>query len=363
MKSALNTSQLTQNQVTIGISLTVLGVGMITLPREVFTASGVASGWVSVLLTGILAGAVMFLMIALNNRYPGMSYYQYNRIIVGSWIGGFISLITSIYYVTFAAFETRAMAELIQMFILDRTPVSFTMLIFIGTAVYLVLGGYSAIFRFFELYFPAIIFFTLLIMILSANQFEMNHIRPFFEGVSPIMKGMSATVLSFVGIEIILFIQAFMKKPERAKKAVVYGIAIPTALYAIIVIMVGGIMGVGETMTLVYPLMEIAKSIEIRNFFFERFETFFIPLWILSIFTTLAIVFYLAALGIKTVFNVKKETAVFSIIPIIYILAMTPKNINEMFTMGVGLGYSMLAIGVGIPLILLLVSILSRQKQ
>ncbi|KGP91891.1 spore gernimation protein [Pontibacillus chungwhensis BH030062] len=363
MKSALDTTRLTQNQVTIGISLTVLGVGMITLPREVFTAAGIASGWVSVLLTGGLAIGVMFLLITLNNRYPGLSYFQYNRLIVGSWIGGFLTLITTAYYITFAAFETRAMAELIQMFILDRTPVSFTMLIFIGTTVYLVLGGYSAIFRLFELYFPAIITFTLLIMILSANQFEINHIRPFFEGFTPIMKGMSATILSFVGIEIILFIQAHMRNPQRVKKAAVYGVAIPTLLYAIIVIMVGGIMGVGETMTLVYPLMELAKSIEIRNFFFERFETFFIPLWILSIFTTLAVVFYLAALGIKTIFKVKKETAVFSIIPLIYIIAMTPKNINEMFTMGVWVGYSMIVIGIAIPLTLLLVSLVRGQRQ
>ncbi|QSS98888.1 GerAB/ArcD/ProY family transporter [Pontibacillus sp. ALD_SL1] len=362
MKAALNKSGLTQNQVTIGISLTVLGVGMITLPREVFTAAGVASGWASVLITGMLAIGVTFLLITLNNRYQGMSYFQYNRIIVGSWFGGMITLITTMYYIAFAAFETRAMAELIQMFILDRTPVAFTMMIFIGTAVYLVMGGFSAIFRLFELYFPAIILFTLLIMILSANQFEVNHIRPFFEGFSPIIKGMSATILSFVGIEVILFVQAHMKKPQRVKKAAMYGIGIPTFLYAIIVIMVGGIMGVGETMTLVYPLMELAKSIEIRNFFFERFETFFIPLWILSIFTTLSIVFYLAALGVKTVFQVKKETAVFSIIPIIYIIAMTPKNINEMFTMGTWIGYSMLVIGIIIPLILLLISVVRRQK-
>ncbi|MCD5323487.1 MULTISPECIES: GerAB/ArcD/ProY family transporter [Pontibacillus] len=363
MKSVLNTAGLSQNQVTVGICLTVLGVGMITLPREVFTAAGIASGWVSVLITGALAIGVTFLLVTLNNRYPGATYFEYNRLIVGTWAGGIITFLTTIYYLAFAAFEARAMAELIQMFILDRTPVSFTILIFIGTAVYLVLGGLSAVFRLFELYFPAIIFFTLLIMILSANQFEVNHLRPFFEGFTPIVKGLSASILSFVGIEIILYVQAHMKNPNQVKKAVVYGIAIPTFMYTLIVIMVGGIMGVGETKTLVYPLMELAKSIEIRNFFFERFETFFIPLWILSIFTTMSVVVYLAALGMKKVFHIKRETAVFTVIPIIYILAMTPKDINEMFTMGIWIGYSMILFGIVIPLLLLLISLIRRQRQ
>jgi spore germination protein len=362
MKLDKNPSVLSGSQIAIGISLTVLGVGMITLPREVLTAAGAASGWVSVIISGFVALIVILLLSALNSRYPDLTYYQYNRLIVGKWIGWVITLITTFYYVFFASFEARAMADLIKVFILARTPIEITILIFMGTAVYLILGGVSAIFRLFELYFPFIIIFTLLIILLTANQFEFNHIRPFFEGMTPIAKGTGTTILSFVGIETILFTQAYMKKKQKIKKVLIVGIGIPTLIYTTIVIMVAGIMGVGEAMTLVYPLMELAKSIEIRNFFFERFETFFVPLWILSIFTTFAIAFFLAAKGVKELFHIQDRKAVYGLLPVIFIIAMSPNNINEVFKMGKYVSYSMIAVGVCIPLFLLMISLIRRQK-
>ncbi|KGX92528.1 hypothetical protein N781_17235 [Pontibacillus halophilus JSM 076056 = DSM 19796] len=353
---------LSTTQVSVGIASTMLGVGMITLPREVLSASKAASGWVSVLIVGCLVVFISLAFVHLNNRYPDRTYFQYSDVIVGKFIAWWLTLFATFYYTVFAAYEVRAMAELIRMFILDRTPIQVTIIIFIASAIYLIMGGAYAIFRLTELYFPFILLFIIIIIALSSSKFEINHIRPFFEGATPIIKGMTGTVISFIGFEVILFLQSMMKNPGEARKAVFIGVVVPTLIYAVIVLAVAGIMGVGETITLVFPLMELAKSIELQDFFFERFETFFIPLWILVIFTTFVVSLYVASLGLKKLFRIPSGKAIYLLIPICYLMAMTPKNINQVFQVGDLIFYLMVGTMVFMPLLLLVVSFVRGHK-
>jgi spore germination protein len=107
---------------------------------------------------------------------------------------------------------------------------------------------------------------------------------------------------------------------------------------------------------IVYPTIEIAKEVEVPGGFFERFESVFFMVWIMTIFNTTAMAYDICLIALGSVFKkVKKMTWILALSPIIYIIAMTSQDLLELDTMGQWVSYSIFVYSVFIPLLLLLI--------
>lgn len=98
------------------------------------------------------------------------------------------------------------------------------------------------------------------------------------------------------------------------------------------------------------------RSFEIPGLIFERFESLLLVIWIMQIFTTFTITYYAAALGLAQLFKKKIHPFVYGLVPIIYVIAMVPKNINDLFKLGDMVGNVALVLFAVLPVTLLLVS-------
>jgi len=238
------------------------------------------------------------------------------------------------------------------------------MITFICVGTYLTVGGINSIVRVFELYLPVVILLLFGIMLLGLQHFELDNLRPVLgKGFINVIKGIQATILIYVGFEIMMMLTAFMKEPKKAVKAVIVGIGIPILLYTIISIIVIGVLTVDEAKTLAWPTASLVNYIEYSGGFIENFQIFFLIVWILTIYTTFVSFHYMASLGMGQVFN--KDFTVFTYVsnPIIYIIALLPQNLDEVFKLGDLIGYMGIFIAGIVPVLLFIIAVIRKKGR
>ncbi|MEJ8546039.1 GerAB/ArcD/ProY family transporter [Brevibacillus borstelensis] len=355
--SSLPISPFSPIQLTITTVSTIIGVAILTLPRVLAEEVGTPDVWIDVLLAGIIVAITSMICLHLSNRFPGETFYIYNRHIVGKVLGALISVLYIVNYITFGAFEARVQAEVVRHFLLDETPLEITILAFLLVGLYLVAGGLNAIIRINQFYFPITLLIVFTILFLNWKNFEFDNVRPFLEnGPTALVPGIFPTAQAFSGFDVILFLAAYTRNAKKSALPLLLGIGLVTLIYMTIVVMVIGSLTLNEVATLTWPTMEFVKQIEFPGAFFEHFEIFFITVWLLNMFTTFFINLYLASLGIHLLLGWNIKLVMFMLLPVIYGIALFPKDLNATLELGKSIGFVSVLMSTTIPLSLLLLA-------
>ncbi|WP_223591032.1 spore germination protein [Neobacillus bataviensis] len=349
--------RITTPQAVIVLINYILAAGILTLPRTSVEKVKTPDVWLSVIIGGLIAIIAGIIMVKLSQQFPEKTIYQYSQVLLGKWLGGMLSLLIVGYFFTLAAYEVRALAEVTGFFLLEGTPIWAIIMPFMWVGLYLVLDGINPIARLFEIIFPITVVIFLLVTFMGFEIFEIDNVRPVLGlGLIPVLKGIKTTVLAFLGPEIMLILTAFMQKPNKATKVILVGIVIPMIFYIITVIMVIGALSIDGVVLRTWPTLDLIRSFEIQGLIFERFESLLLVIWIMQIFSTFTITYYAASLGLSQIFKKKMNPFIYGLLFIIYVIALIPKNINDLFKFGDLIGNAALVLFGVIPLLLLLIS-------
>jgi len=349
--------QITTPQAAVIVINFILGSGLLTLPRSATEKVHTPDVWISVILGGILTMIAGVIMVKLSQKFPQKTFYQYCNEIIGKWVGGLLSLFIICYFLLTSGFQLRSMAEVISYLLLEGTPTWAITMIFMWVGLYLIIGGINPIARLFEIILPLTVIFFLVVVFMSIKIFEIDNLRPVLgEGVIPVLKGVKTTALAFTGPEIMLLLIPFMNHPQKAVKALLVGVSIPLIFYVITVVMVIGALSVEGVVTRTWPTLDLIRSFEVSGLIFERFESLLLVVWIMQIFSSFTISYYAAALGLAQLSKKSIHPFMFGLLPILYIIAMIPKNINDQFKIGDFIGNVALWLFGLLPLLLLIIS-------
>lgn len=345
--------RITTMQAAVLISNYMLGVSILTLPRTSVEAAQTPDVWISLILSGLITVVVGILIVKLSQRFPGQTYYQYNRLLVGKWIGLVLSFFTALYFIIMASFQVRAVLDVTRLFLLEGTPNWAITFAFMWVGVYLMLGGINPVARLFEVIFPITTVILILIAFMGLSVFEPDNMRPVLgHGLMPVLRGLKTTILAYTSVEIMLVVPAFMKHPEKAVKAVLIGVLIPSFFYVVTCVIVIGTLSVDGVITRTWPTISLFRSFEFRGIFFERFETLLLVIWLMQIFATFTLSYYLGALGIAQSWKVNRRTVIFVLLTVIYMISFAPADTNELFKLGEMLGLSSLVLFILVPAVL-----------
>ncbi|MCY9515607.1 spore germination protein [Paenibacillus apiarius] len=323
---------LTTYQAAVLVSNFILGVGILTLPRTATEKVKTPDIWLSVIIGGLIAMLAGVIIVKLSQQFPEKTFYEYSEHIVGKWLGCILNLVVIGYFVATSSHMVRALAEVTTLFLLEGTPHWAIIMAFMWVGLYLVIGGLPAIARLFEIIFPITVIIFFMIAVMSLKIFDVNNLRPVLGlGIEPALKGVKTTALSFTGFEIILVVHAYMQRPKMAAKVVLIGIAVPLLFYVTTVIMVIGALTVDGVVSRTWPTITLIQSFEFPGVFFERYESLLLVIWVMQIFTTYVITHYAAAMGLAQVMKKDIRPFLYILLPVIYIVAMLPKNINDLF--------------------------------
>ncbi|PFA14392.1 MULTISPECIES: spore germination protein [Bacillus cereus group] len=342
----------------------ILGTAILTLPRTVAEKVKTPDVWISVILGGIIAMGAGVIIVKLGQHFPGKTFYQYSQEIVGKWIGWLLSLLVVCYFLATSGFQIRSMAEVTSLFLLEGTPMWAIIMPFMWIGLYLIMGGINSIVRLFDIILPITILVFLLVSLLGLGIFEIDNLRPVLGlGVTPVLNGIKTTTLAYTGPEIMLILLMFMEQPNKAVKVILVGVSIPLIFYVITIVMVIGSLSVDGVVTRTWPTIDLMRSFEIPGLIFERFESLLLVIWIMQMFAIYTMSLYAAALGLAQLFKKSIHPFMFGLLPIIYIIAMTLKNINDLFKFGDMIGNTAMFLFGLQPLLLLVILRLKGRRH
>ncbi|MDV2686040.1 GerAB/ArcD/ProY family transporter [Alkalihalophilus lindianensis] len=338
MKSPLSYS-ITPGEMCLTLVSMIVGVGILTLPRALASEINLADGWISIILSGGIIVLFITLYVRLQQQFPGETLLEYiGRGKVGKWIARGISLLFLIYFLCLMAYEVRVLSLLMRMYLLDQTPSEVIAALMLLCTTYAVSKGTQGIVHLSLMFLPIVVFVLLGLVSFTSINADYTNLLPIMpEGILPVLTATKVTLLSFLGIEILFFLMARMKKSDLKVFPLITGIMLIASLYLVVTVVTYANFTVDAVIQLAFPTVELAKQLEIPGGFFERLESLMITVWLITIFNTISILQLIFVQLIKKSFMKKNAKANYiPVISIFFILivAFIPDSITEAFMFG-----------------------------
>ncbi|WP_274364393.1 GerAB/ArcD/ProY family transporter [Paenibacillus thermotolerans] len=347
------------------VTTMIVGVGILTLPRTLAESVNYSDGWMSILLAGGFACILAWMLGKLAVKAGKRSTIDYFAYLTTKPVALALTAVIGLYYLSFTAFEIMMLAAIAKQYLFYRTPIEYIALFFQLVVIYAVFGQRVGLLRLNVLFLPLVIVIVLTVLSFTSQLLVPADLLPVFTtDWTKVLKGSNDTILALLGFDVILFYTSFMNKPKDAPKAAIIGVAASTILYLIIYLFAIGVFTSVATKQIMFPTVELAKEVQIPGEFFERFESIFFIVWIMTIFNTTCMGMDIAVTLVNSLKgSMKRDTAIYILSPIIFFIAMTPRDLDELFTFSSIVSYLGLAISVSVPTVMLLLSFIKEGKK
>lgn len=347
------------------IVVTVVGVGIFSYPSEVSNIIG-SDGWIATIFGGTISYFLLYLIYIIVKKND---YANFNDILKNN-LGTFLSKIFALIFVSsnifLIAIGLRIFTEVVKMYLMQNTPTEFILIAMIISATYLIRGEVDTLVKFNEVAFWIMFIPIIFIIIFSLNNADFTNIFPIFNN-EPInyVKAIETSVFSFAGYQMAYFLIPLIKDRSKINNTLFKSMAFITAFYVIITILCLAIFNVKETSKLLWPTITMVKSIDIKGSFIERWDGVVMALWVIFYFTTLTNLYYFSADTVKHIFKLEDvKLSSLIIIPFIYIIALYPGNIGEVyFLSNKAVVFLQIINLVIIPLILLFITVIKQRSE
>lgn len=335
--------RLTSTELSITLIGMIIGVSVLTIPRSLSREIGTPDGWLSICLSGLFVMLLIYLYTKLQRQFPGQTLLQYlSKGTYGKWLARLFSILFIIYFTLLVSFEVRIVAIITQLYLLFQTPSEFIVAVFLLTSTYATSKGLQGIIHLNLLFVPFTLITMFLLSFLNVDKTNFDSLLPILsEGVMPVITGMKVTLTSFLGIEILFFLMAYMKPKDIRSLPLNLSITVISFIYISITVIVYSVFSFEPTQFITFPTIELAKEIELPGGFIERLESLFIVIWMMTIINTTSISHFLAVQTLKKQFFKHKQASFLpSVIAFFaFILAFFPNNIAETMTFAEKLGW------------------------
>lgn len=325
-----NNDQISSAQLAAILSVTVIGIGILTLPRTLAEAVG-PDGWILIVVGSLFSLIIGLLMTRLVKKFPQKTMVEFSADLVGKPIGTILSLGFCIYFLIFTAIEARVFGEIVKMYLLFRTPIEVLMLSLLLTAAYLARSGIEPIARMAQIIFPITVFTAVLVIVPVLPDIDLTNLLPVLK--TPILKLMKAIPIvffSFAGIETMLIFSAFVTDPKNIHKGIYLTVGLVATTYLFVVGVTVARFGLVESTHIIWPTLELFKTIDTPGAFIENIQIYVISVWILSVFMTLVAFYFGASLTLSRIVKSKEQN--YFVLPLLlltYFLALIPDNLGQ----------------------------------
>lgn len=312
------------------IVVSVIGAGVFSYSKELASYVGV-SGWIVTIISGILsfiALYMIYLIVKLNN------YEKFDVIIentFGKIIGKLVIIQFCVYIIFSTSIQVRDFVEIIKMYLLEKTPLEFILIVIILCGIYLIRGELESLIKFNQIALWIMIIPIVIMIPFVLKDSDFSRMLPLvdFEKTKylPAIKG---TLYTFSGFEIAYIILPFMKKKDQIPKTIFKSMSFITLFYLISFVVTIIFFTKGEVSKLLWPAITMVECIDIPGAFIERWEGIIMSIWIIFNFTAFVNATYLGSHIIKDSFKLRDvKISMIFILPIVYLMALYPSNVLE----------------------------------
>jgi spore germination protein len=330
MKMLTNNDKITIPQAISLLITTIIGTGVLSLPGHVSRAAD-SDGWILVILGSLMVLAGGLIVGVLLKRYPQDTFVEYSQKIIGRLPAYILCILLIVYFTVFTSIIARKFSDVMNSFMLPRTPPEFFILTILILVAYLIRHGVEPTARFSEIIISIMLLPVIGMYLIGIQEADFTELLPFLNTpADKIAIGSTSTIFSLLGPEILLVLGPYIRKPEKVYRIVTVSMVTVAIFYVFIVVFVFAVLGVEDTKSLLWPSMTIVKTITTPGRIFERLDALALALWTIAAFTSLNGYFFSGALVLAHLTKSREFKAYITMLfPWIYYFSFFPRNVLE----------------------------------
>ncbi|WP_028775709.1 GerAB/ArcD/ProY family transporter [Shimazuella kribbensis] len=298
--------QLSFSQYVFLIYKTQIGVGVLTIPHDIFIEGGGSDGWIAIILGWIITNAVSFLILNTMKNHPNDTLFDLIPKYFGRWLGKVIIFGWFLYVLFAASFSFLYSVFLIKVWVLPNTNPLLIGLLFIIPIYQITRKGIPMISRFAQFTFLITLWMIPTLFFSIKNGIWLNLLPLVRDGWMPIFKVIPMTSLSFLGFELAFFLYPYLKNKKDAYKGILISNTMTACVLIFVTILSYIRLSDSELVYDLWPTLDLLKLI--RFPFLERLEIIFISGYIIILFMTVIPYLFIALDGSRYLTNRRSIT-------------------------------------------------------
>ncbi|BFH63140.1 GerAB/ArcD/ProY family transporter [Paenibacillus azoreducens] len=307
----LEKGRISTRQFAVLIFLACVGDMILLFPSAIsFMAS--QDAWMASLI-GVPAGVlVLWLMLRVSFLYPDKTLIEISRLVLGKWLGTFVSLWYLFFFFMLCSYVIREVADFMSSQIFMNTPIPIIYLLFLLLMVYAAQAGLESIGRSSEVVLPIFLLFVIGFICFLLPQSNGHYLKPFLEnGAVPVLHGaLFSAIYPFAELIIFLMVISSVKRSPHFRRDVLLAAAGGGLILSLIVLVSWLVIGSNLTVSSTYPTFTLAQKINIGNFL-QRIESTIAIAWLMSSFYKAVICYYSFVLGVAQLTGLRNHKVLY----------------------------------------------------
>ncbi|MDQ8735086.1 endospore germination permease [Paenibacillus sp. LHD-38] len=301
-----NRESVTAGQMSLLFFTFMTGSAIINIPAPLI-AFAKNDAWLSLIISCTIGGLLLSCMLYLNKQYPGLTFVEYSRKAVGTWI----TYLLSIPFVLFLFQMCAAIVLDVDLFmtssLMDETPMYIFSFIVVLAAAITVHAGIEAMARMFIIIITVMLGFVAVIFLLALPDYHPEQLLPIMpQGIKPVLHGVYFTY-GFPYGEVVVFVMLLSSVRKTNSKdlnrsmyraLIINGVILITS--AVCTIMMFGPMA-GERKYSLYQFARMIQAVDI----IERIESIIAMALIAGSYMKTTITLYALTLAISQLLRLR----------------------------------------------------------
>jgi spore germination protein (amino acid permease) len=334
------------------------------LPRRMCEAGG-SAGWMIPLYTSIIALVIFFFIGKLYTPFRSKDIIDIAEIAGGNIMRIVVGLIFIIDYILVLSLLLRIFGEDIKIFALNKSPLSFVVMIFIIVMALAAYCGLEGVSRINFIVVPVVALALFVVLLGNMDYIDTTHIFPIL-GTGPykIFVEEMPRISIYSALSCIFFVSPFLGTYTDFKKVGYLSLIIISTLFTLGTLLYILVVPYPVSTEYFIPYLHLARYVSFGRFF-ERIESIFILMWTLSAFAYLSSGLFLLLYMIKKTFRLEYyRPLILPIATIMYTLCFVPPSLMYAVTLeGSLVRRNAWIVTFLIPLLVLIVARLVKRKK
>ena len=300
----------------------------LTLPRDIVETAGTAV-WILVLYVSTLAAISFLLISSLYSKFQGKDLVDIGEKLAGGVGRVVVGIISMAFFFLATSITLREFAENMKTIAFKLSPISFVMVFFVGAVIFAAYSGLEAISRMHLITVPIIIIGFIIIMLGVSQNFEFTNLLPFWgNGVSAIFGWGTFKLSIYADVILIFFLSPYIIHTHKDFKFIGFvSIGISAAFMLLSVIMFLGALPYPAAIENLLPIYQLGRIISYGRLF-QRIESLFIVIWVISALLYLSSAFYFLVNTFKKTFKLSyHQPTVLAFAIIVFNLSLLPQSL------------------------------------
>ena len=334
-----------------------------SLPRT-FINESKSAALLNIIYITIIVLFIILLFCKLIEKFPGLDLLDISKFLGGDILKNIVGFLFIAYFTISSGIMLRNFCEGLVVVYYPLTSYVFITLMFIISIFLTNRLGFNATLNTASIVFPLVLISAILLFCGNLDNFSFERIYPILgDGFhNTFILGLK-NIGAFGGICYLYFLPPLLKEPQKLKKIAVISVIVTGLFILLCVATLLFMFSFFITTDEIMPLFSAARYIEFGSFF-QRFESVFLLIWIITFCCFLSITCKFSTHIFNKMFNLSDMKPMLNIfIILIFGISLFPKNyaISNLFETNV-YRYLRIAIGFILGMTILILANLKKKK-